>query len=190
MRTLRALLVQLSLQLGLLGLLTSVGGGCTQAISDGLPNQGGSSQGGAGGGDQGGGDQGGGDPGGGGSGGGAGGSSPGLADILLVHGDDSVVVDVAVLPTQVVKDVAVVPLPAVWGAGALTPDTSELVFDFEGDDGFHPSNKPSCSAYVTAEQLELGYVIPETRSLVWDESLGFPGCYGVKSVAKIIALDP
>jgi hypothetical protein len=32
-------------------------------------------------------------------------------------------------------------------------------------------------------------MIPETRTLMWDDALGLPGCYCVHSVAKVIGLD-
>ena len=121
--------------------------------------------------------------------GGAGGQPAGLADVTLVHGADSAKVDAATLPTVEVNGVAVVKLSVVWAAGHLAEGTTDLVFDFEGDDGFHPSNKDKCAPYIPYAELAQGYVIPETRSLVWDDALGLPGCYGVKAVAKIIALD-
>jgi hypothetical protein len=124
-------------------------------------------------------------------GGGAGtrGAPAGLADVALVYGGSSTKVDVAKLPTQPYKGAEVVPLSAVWSTGGLAPDVASLVFDFEGDDGFHPSMKANCQSFVTGAQLAQGYILPETRTLVWDDALGFPGCYSVKAVAKIIGLD-
>lgn len=118
-----------------------------------------------------------------------GGRAPGVADVQLVYGDSLTVVDVAELPTELYKGSEVVRLTSVWTAGELVDDLSSVVFDFEGDDGFHPSSKGACEPYVTGEQLALGYILPDTRTIVWDDSLGFPGCYGVKATAKIIALD-
>jgi hypothetical protein len=124
------------------------------------------------------------------AGGGHGGSAPtGDEVVTLVHGQDTVKVDLATLATVDVQGTPVVPLPSVWAAGALAEGVTTLTFDFEGDDGFHPSNKSKCAAYITYDELALGSLIPETRSLVWDAALGLPGCYSVKSVAKIIALD-
>ncbi|MFO0592650.1 MAG: hypothetical protein U0441_34215 [Polyangiaceae bacterium] len=118
-----------------------------------------------------------------------GGTQVGLADVLLSYGGSSVTVDVATLDTQMYKGAAVVPLTAVWAAGKLHDDTTTLQFDFEGDDGFHPSNKANCAAYITDAELPKGYILPDTRTLVWDDTLGLPGCYSVKAVAKIIGLD-
>jgi len=108
--------------------------------------------------------------------------------VSLVYGTSSVPVDLTTFPTQDYKGTAVVPLTTVWSAGALK-DASALQFDFEGDDGFHPTSSPNCTSYITSEQLSMGYILPTTRSLVWDDSLGFPGCYSVSNVAKIIGLD-
>lgn len=120
---------------------------------------------------------------------GMGGQPAGLADVELIYKDTSTKVDVAKLPTQPYKGAEVVPLSVVWSAGALTPDLTGLAFDFEGDDGFHPSMKPNCMEYPKAADIAKGYILPETRTLVWDDTLGYPGCYSVKLVAKMIGLD-
>ena len=121
---------------------------------------------------------------------GTGGQPAGLADVELIHGSDTTKVDVAALPTVDYKGSPVVPLTVVWSAGKLTEDIANLAFDFEGDDGFHPSMKGGdCLAYPTATEIEKGYILPDTRTLVWDDALGFPGCFSVKATAKIIGLD-
>ncbi len=122
--------------------------------------------------------------------GGAGGSTAiGAADVTVVHGADTATVDLGKLTTQDYKGTLVVPLQAAWAAGGLAAGLTKLEFDFEGDDGFHPSQKSKCATYITYAELAQGYLIPETRSLVWDDALGLPGCYSVKAVAKVIALD-
>lgn len=108
--------------------------------------------------------------------------------VSLVYGSSSVDVALSALPTQDYKGAAVVPLTAVWAAGGLK-DPSALEFDFEGDDGFRPSTKSKCAAHITAAQLPKGYVLPDTRTLVWDDALGLPGCYSVHAIVKIIGLD-
>jgi hypothetical protein len=120
---------------------------------------------------------------------GTGGAPQAEVDVLVTYGTDSVKVNIAALTTQDYKGVTVVPLTSVWTSSKLHPDLTTLQFDFEGDDGFHPSNKTNCAAYVTGAQLAQGYILPDTRTLVWDDALGFPGCYSVKAVAKIIGLD-
>lgn len=121
---------------------------------------------------------------------GAGGAHVGLADVRLVYGATTVTIDVATLATEDYKGSQVVPLSTVWGAGKLGPATSKLQFDFEGDDSFHPSMKGKCAPYIPGAELAQGYLLPGSRSLVWDDALGLPGCYGVQSVARIIGLDP
>ncbi len=123
----------------------------------------------------------------------AGEPSPGPASsasvsVTLVHGSATATANLSALATTDYKGQKVVPLSAVWAAGALA-DPSTLGFDFEGADGFHPSAKPACKARITADQLSKGFLLPEGRTLVWDESLGLPNCYGVHDVAKIIGLD-
>lgn len=110
-------------------------------------------------------------------------------NVVVVHGDDSATVDVAALPSQTYKDTNVVPLAAVWAQSKLEGDLAKLSFDFEGDDGFRPSSKDKCKTNVTGEQLGKGYIVPKTRKLIWDDALGLPGCYSVRDVAKIIAVD-
>jgi hypothetical protein len=126
----------------------------------------------------------------GGSGGGTGGTAQGEVDITAVYGADSVTVNLAALPTQDYKGVAAVPLTAVWAASKLHPDVSTLEFDFYGDDGFHPAQKGgACLVNPTGANLAQGYMLPDTRSLVWDDALGWPGCFSVKAVEKMVALD-
>lgn len=120
---------------------------------------------------------------------GAGGTHVGLADVQLVYGATTVTVDVATLPTKDYKGSQVVPLSTVWSAGKLGPGTAKLWFDFEGDDGYHPSMKNGCENYVPGADLPQGYILPDTRSVFWDDALGLFGCYNVHSVAKIIGLD-
>lgn len=110
------------------------------------------------------------------------------ASVTLIHGGESATVDLSSLTTVNYKDTAVVSLEAVWTAGGLG-EASGLEFDFEADDGFHPSSKSKCAKNLTGAELPMGYIIPDTRSLVWDDSLGLPGCYSVQGVAKIIGLD-
>lgn len=110
-------------------------------------------------------------------------------EVELTYGSDSVRVQVTALDTQDYKGAKVVPLTLIWSTGKLKDDVSTLEFDFEGSDGFHPSMKGKCSANMAGAQLGMGSMVPETRNLVWEDSLGLPGCYHVHDVVKIIALD-
>lgn len=110
-------------------------------------------------------------------------------NITLVHGTDQIVVDLAQLDTVMVKGAIAVPLEAVWAKGALA-DENTVTFDFEGDDGFHPSQKPACKAFITPAQLAHGYITPDSsRVLIWEDSLGFSGCYFVKGLKTMTGVD-
>lgn len=110
-------------------------------------------------------------------------------EVELTYGSDSVKVNVTALDTVDYKGTKVVPLTSIWSTGKLKDDVSTLEFDFEGSDGFHPSMKGKCSANMAGVELDKGSMVPETRNLVWEDSLGLPGCYHVHDVVKIIALD-
>jgi hypothetical protein len=106
--------------------------------------------------------------------------------IKLTLGGQEKSVALSTLPRQDYKGTSVVTLGAVWGSGALG-DRASLDFDFEGDDGFRPSTKDRCKTPVHGAELDKGYLVPETRTIVWDDALGKPGCYAVRFVAKILA---
>lgn len=109
--------------------------------------------------------------------------------VTVTYGGSSKPIDVTTLPTQDYKGEPVVALTKVWEATKLTGDLAKIEFDFEGDDGFHPTSKPRCATLTPGSQLGQGYILPATRSLVWDDALGLAGCYAVKGVAKVIATD-
>lgn len=106
--------------------------------------------------------------------------------VKLTLGGQEKDVAIGALPRQEYKGTSVVTLGAVWDSSALG-DRASLVFDFEGDDGFRPSTKDRCKTPIHGAELDKGYLVPETRTIVWDDALGKPGCYAVRFVAKIIA---
>lgn len=106
--------------------------------------------------------------------------------VKLTLGSQEKDVALGALPRQDYKGTSVVTLAAVWDAAGLA-DRAALDFDFEGDDGFRPSSKDRCKTPVRGTELDKGYLVPETRTIVWDDALGKPGCYAVRFVAKIIA---
>lgn len=106
--------------------------------------------------------------------------------VRLTLGGQEKDVAIGALPRQDYKGTSVVTLGAVWDSGALG-DRAGLDFDFEGDDGFRPSSKDRCKTKVRGAELDKGYLVPETRTIVWDDALGKPGCYAVRFVAKIMA---
>ncbi len=106
--------------------------------------------------------------------------------IKLTLGGQEKNVALGALPRQDYKGTSVVTLGAVWDSAALG-DRASLDFDFEGDDGFRPSTKDRCKTPTHGPELDKGYVVPETRTIVWDDALGKPGCYAVRFVSKVIA---
>ncbi len=69
-------------------------------------------------------------------------------------------------------------------AGLEEEEIRSMRFDFESADGFRPSRK-GCDP-LEDESLMLGYLDPEDMNLIWDSSLGLPGCYRVTQVARIL----
>lgn len=116
-------------------------------------------------------------------------ASSGPQIVTVTYGGTSKPIDITTLATQDYKGEPVVALTKIWDETKITGDLAKLEFDFEGDDGFHPTSKPRCTTLIPGAQLAQGYVLPATRSLVWDDALGLAGCYAVKGVAKVIATD-
>lgn len=117
------------------------------------------------------------------------GASVAAANVDVVYKGTTATVDVASLPGQDYRGSQVVTLTKVWEASKLSGDLTKLQFDFEGDDGFRPSARDRCKTLITGAQIAQGYILPDTRTLVWDDALGLPGCYSVKLVAKVLVSD-
>lgn len=100
----------------------------------------------------------------------------------------SVPLDLGAIATSDYKGVNLVKLSDVWAASRIAADRSELEFRFVGDDGFTPWSK-GC-ADLPGDVLARGYIDPSSRNLTWDETLGFKGCYSVKSTAQMNAHAP
>ena len=110
-------------------------------------------------------------------------------NVTVEYKGASAVVDVAALARQDYKGSQVVALDKVWAASKTSASLANVEFEFEADDGFRPSARDRCKTKIVGSQLPQGYVLPETRTLVWDDALGLPGCYSVKYVAKVIVTD-
>jgi hypothetical protein len=109
--------------------------------------------------------------------------------IALSYGETNATVDLGKLPLETYKEQPVVRLSNVWAAGGLG-NAEGLVFDFEGDDGFRPTQAAKCPAPLPGTDLAQGYILPATRTLVWEDAKGFPGCRSVKALKAILATDP
>lgn len=117
----------------------------------------------------------------------AGGDPSTAQNVGVEFGSQSTEIDVMSLERQDYRGTQVVSLTRVWEAANFGTDVATLQFDFEGDDGFHPTSRDRCKTLIQGSQIPQGYILPETRTLIWDDALGLPGCYSVKGVAKIIA---
>lgn len=114
----------------------------------------------------------------------------GTGVVVKVEYSGSVVpVDLGVLSTADYKGLSLAKMSDVWVASGFSADLAKVQLDFEGDDGFHPSSKPSCQTAITGTMLEQGYIDPVLRNLLWDDALGLPGCFKVKGLARLIASD-
>ena len=103
------------------------------------------------------------------------------------HGDASVRVDLGSLAGDRRADLCLVPLDQVVEAADLGIVLSETEFDFEGEDGFRPS-QVGC-APLDGALLSRGWADMSTGTLVWDESLGLRGCYSVTKARAMLAFD-
>jgi len=79
----------------------------------------------------------------------------------------------------------------VAAADELEIDVEETVFDFEASDGFRPTQMGPDSGcdVVEGSALSQGWIDRNTGALVWDDSLGFFGCYYVKQTVIIHVID-
>ena len=66
-----------------------------------------------------------------------------------------------------------------------------LLVDFEAGDGFKPSKNVNCATLfpLAGSTLPKGYVNLQSGNVRWEDSLAYPGCAGVKNLAKILVSD-
>ena len=113
-------------------------------------------------------------------------SAPPLVSLQV--GGTKAQVDLRTLPAETVAGKQVVRLSQVWraaGAGSAVPGH----LDFVGDDGFRPGTKPRCPDRLAGSMLDHGFLDQASRNLTWDDDR-LPGCYRVRGVATIEAVDP
>ncbi len=103
------------------------------------------------------------------------------------RGGDTAEVDLGALPGRRQGDLCLVPLDRIVENSGLGIDMDRAVFDFEGEDGFRPS-QVDC-APLDGATLSRGWADMSTGTLVWDDSLGLRGCYSVSKAAVILAMD-
>ncbi len=109
--------------------------------------------------------------------------------VSVSYAGQSAEVELAALETTTINAFTAVPLDKVWAATGFGVDLLSLRLDFEGDEGFRPSQKDKCADLLTGTPLLSGGITPDTRDLVWDDALNLPGCYAVRGVRSIDATD-
>lgn len=98
------------------------------------------------------------------------------------------IVYLSLVETQDIDGEEVVPLTGILAAAGIE-NLDQWVFDFEAEDGFRPAAKYPCRGQVpvAGELLEKGGYAALTGSLLWEKSLGFPGCLSVQGIQRIYA---
>lgn len=116
-----------------------------------------------------------------------------LQSVDVVFGDQTHTVDLGdVTAVTFNDDDEHAQLSAVIAAAGITEPLTSLQVDFLAGDGFVPTNSPNCTEElvpVAGELLEQGYIHMRTRRVVWEESLGFPGCLSVSNTVQIIITE-
>ena len=98
------------------------------------------------------------------------------------------IVYLSLVDSQEIDGEEVVPLTGIIAAAGID-NLDEWVFDFEAEEGFRPGAKYPCRGFVpvAGELLEKGGYAALTGSLVWEKSMGFPGCLSVQGIQRIYA---
>ena len=96
------------------------------------------------------------------------------------------------LPTTTVAGKDVVRLDRVVLEALPQASVATLKVTFKGSDGFNPASLANCTMLVpvSGSNLLKGGIEKATRNLVWDDSLGFPGCLYVRDTAELIVVEP
>jgi hypothetical protein len=114
-----------------------------------------------------------------------------VASIEVVHGDNTVTVDLAQLEAVTFDDgESYARLADIVNQAQLAVPPEDLEFDFEGADGYRPSSRSTCAEHIPATwtMLEGGYVHRTNQNMAWDEQLEMPGCARVKQLVRIHAI--
>ena len=106
--------------------------------------------------------------------------------LTVTSGGATATLDLATLPKTTFNGQPAVAAPVVWEAANLGSMT-DLVFDFEGDDGYKPTSKPKCPAPLKSADFAKGFVVIATRTLEWEEGAGVARCWSVKLTRRVVA---
>ncbi|MBN2498743.1 MAG: hypothetical protein JXR96_29400 [Deltaproteobacteria bacterium] len=108
--------------------------------------------------------------------------------VTVQHGQDEVEVDLGTLETVNVEGEELVKLKVVVQAASLVADPSAFGYDFEGSDGFRPTEDRGAEPMEWAK-MDQGYIHPVSRNLSWDAELGLSGWWSVSDTARVHVLD-
>jgi hypothetical protein len=112
-------------------------------------------------------------------------------EVQIHMGDQVETVQVEGLPTSTLLGETVVLVETLIESSGFGVDLSTITIDFEGSDGYRPTQKGMCTDYLPTAGTNAGEcgINLETSELLWDESLDVEKCAAVKLVAHIY-LEP
>jgi hypothetical protein len=112
--------------------------------------------------------------------------------VTVVRGADRHRVDLGGLPTTSVEGTEVVGLQAVLAAALPGEDLTASAAAFVASDGFRPEDRDFCIGLIPVPWATLaqGYLRPDTRDLLWDAGLGYPGCMSPRDITLIEVVFP
>lgn len=109
----------------------------------------------------------------------------------VVYGSTTVVVDLDDATIVDFEGNDVVEVTEIVELAALGVTTDELLFNFQAEDGFRPSDSGNCadSFPIAGDQLQYAYIQYDTSNLVWHADAALPGCAFVDGIVRIEAED-
>ncbi len=119
-------------------------------------------------------------------------NTDGDVSIELKYGDSTESIGLDDLATATIDGTDVVLVSAIveWSGIELT--LADVTLDFEGSDGFRPSEKENCAEAlpVDGESADkAGVDLADENTLIWDPALDMPGCASIKDLAIIHIAD-
>jgi hypothetical protein len=120
------------------------------------------------------------------------GEGEGDVEIAIDFGDERKTVSIDTLSTHAIGEADVVLISKIIEASGIMVDLSVVTLDFEGTDGYRPSQKPFCADFLPtagANADKVGVNLADENTLVWEESLAMDKCAAVKDLGKIYILS-
>lgn len=108
--------------------------------------------------------------------------------IKVVFNEIDHVVGLNNVPVSQYKDVDSYTLSDIWAQTGIKMSHTMLKFDFETD-GFKSSSKTPCKDFAPGDKLDKAYLGVQSGNLVWDDTLGLPGCFNVKGLHTMYAIS-